>query len=267
MAGNRAIGRRGRQGRAPLTIAAMARIIVLQHAAIETPGRLGMTLRDHGFKLDIRRLDLPEAESAGVPSDLDDVRGVVSMGGPQNVGESHWWMGAELALLRAAHEAQLPVIGICLGCQLIAHALGGTVAKMAGGPEVGFTRVSLTPPAQVDRILSGQRWSMPQFQVHGQEVTKLPEGATLLATNGTSKVQAFRAGLRTYAFQYHFETDRKMIDAFAKENAGSFAAAGVTPEVLSRQCDEMYPMFARLGDRLCLNIATLAFTFNELLRA
>jgi len=244
----------------------MARIIVLQHEARETPGRLGMTLRDHGFKLDVRRLDLPEDQSPGIPEDLDDVHGVISMGGGANVGEDHWWMDRELALLRMAHDAKLPVFGVCLGAQTIAAALGGKTGPMES-PEAGFTTVDLTVAGQTDRILSGQRWSAPQFQVHGQEVTEPPPGATLLATNDHCRVQAFKIGLRTYAFQYHFEVDRTMIDHLAEDDVETFEKAGVTQEVLSRQCDEHYPLFARLGDRLCSNIVTLAFTFHDLLKA
>ncbi|MEM7622096.1 MAG: type 1 glutamine amidotransferase [Planctomycetota bacterium] len=244
----------------------MARILVFQHHPKETPGRLGLTLRDHGFKLDIRKLYLDEDDAGSLPSDIDDVRGLIVLGGTQNVGEHHWWMQPELNLIRKAHDAQLPVFGICLGAQMIASALGGQVGPMAQ-TEAGFTTVNLTVPAQTDRLLSGQRWATPQFQVHSQEIKELPAGATLMATGEQCKIQAFKAGLRTFGFQYHFECDRAMIDLFASEYPDSFSAAGVTPEVLERQCDEHYEIFARLGDRLSLNIATLGFTFNELLKA
>lgn len=224
-----------------------------------------MTLRDHGFKLDIRRLDLPREQSGGVPEDLDDVHGVVSLGGHQNVGENHWWMRPELELIKAAHTAQLPVIGVCLGCQMIGSALGGEVAAMAA-PEVGFTVVSLTPAGQTDRVLSGQRWRTHQFQSHAQEVKTLPPGATLLGSSAKCKAQVFKAGLRTYAFQYHMELDRRGIDGFLADPRCGFGAAGLTADLLSAQCDEHYPGFARLADRLCVNIATLGFAFNELLR-
>ena len=71
-------------------------IIVFQHSPLGGPGRLGACLRDHGFKLDIRRLDLLGRERGlGVPADFDDVHGVISLGGPQNVGEPHAWMEAD----------------------------------------------------------------------------------------------------------------------------------------------------------------------------
>ena len=241
----------------------MATVLILQHEASQTAGRLGMTLRDHGFKLDVRRLDL---DPAAVPSDLEDVHGVVSLGGAANISDRPAWLEAELNIIRMAHEAQLPVIGICLGHQLVAHALGGEVGPMES-PEAGFVEVRLTPPGQTDRILSGQRWALPQFQSHGQEVKKAPPGAKVFGVSDACPVQIFMAGLRTFGFQYHFEMDRKAIDTVAAEQPGIFEKAGVSSAALSAQCDQHYPAFARLADRLSLNIATLAFTFDELLSA
>jgi GMP synthase-like glutamine amidotransferase len=233
-------------------------IIVFQHENMVAPGRLGATLRDHGFKLDIRRLDLLGA--AGVPADFDNVHGVISLGGSQNVGESHPWMEAELAYLRAAHARQIPVIGVCLGHQLVAHALGGQVGPMDGGKnEWGFSKVSLTVPGQTEPMMYGIAWDSMQFQAHGQEVKTLPPDSTLLASSAACKVQAFRTGLRTFGFQYHFECDLAMIEEYARDSAESLAKAGLTAGDLSAQAQRHYEMFARLADRLCVNLATYLF--------
>jgi GMP synthase-like glutamine amidotransferase len=233
-------------------------IIVFQHGERVGPGRLGTTLRDHGFKLDIRRVDLHGP--AGVPPDFDNVHGVVSMGGEQNVGDGSPWMEAELAFLREAHARQLPLIGVCLGHQLIAHALGGQVGPLEGGKiEWGFTRVSLNTSGQTEPMLSGIAWDSMQFQAHGQEVKQLPPDAALLASSAACKVQAFRAGIRTFGFQYHFECDRAMIDEFAHDSAASLAKAGITAGDVAAQSDRHYEMFGRLADRLCVNLATYLF--------
>lgn len=227
-------------------------IVVLQHEETCRPGRLGATLRDHGFKLDIRRLDRGDP----VPGDLDNVHGVVSLGGHQNVDDGHQWLAREKEFLKAAHEASLPVVGVCLGCQLIAAALGGEVAKMSQ-PEMGYVEVSLTAAGQTDVILSGIPWRSPQFSHHRYEVSKLPPGAVALASSARCKVQAFRAGMRTYAFQYHFEADRTMADALIQQGRADLHQAGVSDQEYAKQADRSYEKFARLGDRLCLNIATL----------
>lgn len=223
-----------------------------------------MTLRDHGLRLDVRRLDLPEPRGGWVPTDLDNVHGVISMGGPQNVGESHPWMEREMAFLKAAHDANLPVIGICLGAQLIAAALGGTVEKLPQ-PEVGFHTVDLTIPAQTEQLLAGVPWTHMQFHSHAYGITKLPAGATLLASSAGCTVQAFKAGLRTIGFQFHPECDRAMIERF-EQGAGSLSSAvGLDAGELVRQMDKHYAQYARVSNRIALNLATLCFPFSHLL--
>lgn len=250
-------------------------ILIFQHSSIVGPGRLGMTFRDHGFKLDIRRLDLAADDPANVigkrrpgwmPADLDDVQAVVSMGGPQNVGESHEWMERECELIRGAHGAELPVIGICLGSQLIAHALGGEVGPMAQ-PEVGFQTVSLNAAGQVEPLLAGIAWDSPQYMSHGYEVKKLPEGATLLGGSRQCKNQVFRAGMRTIGFQYHPECDRAMLDALIASDKEWLANAGLSAEAMAIECDRHYEMYSRLADRLCVNLAAFAFPFERKLSA
>lgn len=246
----------------------MARVLVIQHGPTQTPGRLGMTLRDHGFALDIRRPDLqPEQAGAGtlttLPTDLDGIHAVISLGGLADTTDKHPWLDAERDLLKRAHEGGLTVVGICLGHQLLAEALGGEVGKL-DTPEAGFVDVDLTIPAQTDSMLAGIAWKSPQFQSHRHHVTAAPPGATVLATSKSCPVQAFRAGHRTFGFQYHFECDRASIETFAREQQALFNEAGVSADVLSVQADKHYEMFARLADRLCVNLASFAFPFSKL---
>ena len=245
----------------------MATIVVFQHGPSQTPGRLGMTLRDHGFKLDIRRLDLSADQGGkGIPDSFDNIHGVITMGGVQNVGDPHPWMQKELDFLKAAHDAQLPLYGICLGAQLIATALGGEVGKM-DEPEAGFCPIDIQVPGQTHPILAGMPWRHHQFQTHAQEIKALPAGATLLASSDACKVQAFTAGVRTFAFQFHMELDRPAIDTFTNEQQGLFADAHLDGNAVSDQAEKHYENFARFNDRLALNIATFGFATTELLRA
>ena len=236
----------------------MATIIVFQHSAWGGPGRLGLTLRDHGFRLDIRRMDLHREVGRGIPADYDNVHGVVVLGGPQNVGDPEPWINQEIAYIKGAHDRGLAVVGVCLGHQMIARALGGDVGPMAR-PEIGFTRTSLGVPAQTDTIMAGVPWAFEAFQTHAQEVTRLPAGATSLASSETCKVQAFRAGLRTYGFQFHFEADRPMVSAFLGETRDSAKQAGLSVGDLEKQADREYGRFAVIADRLCANIVTYCF--------
>jgi len=237
-------------------------ILVFQHQDFENPGRLSATLRDHGFRLDTRRVDLHGR--AAIPADLDGVQGIVSMGGPQMVDQNLDWMGPEMALIREAHARQLPVIGICLGAQLIASALGGRVAPMAGADgkprvEWGFAPISLSPAGQTETLLSGVPWNAVQFHAHEQEVAQLPPDSTVLASSALCKVQAYKVGLRTLGVQFHFECDRPMLQQFIHDGGSCIARAGQRPEDLARQADANYERYARAGDRLCVNLATYLF--------
>ena len=227
-------------------------IIVFQHWDLGRAGRLGVTLRDNGFPLDTRRLHKGDA----IPADYDDVDAVISLGGPQNIGEDHPWMADEMKYLAGAHERSLPVVGVCLGHQLIAAAIGGKVTK-AAKPEMGLVDVNITPAGQTDPVLAGIAWKSPQFQSHSFEVSEAPGGSTVLAGSAACKVQAMRVGMRTYGFQYHFEVDRELANEYmSSEDAASLSAAGVTMDDYRQSMDRKYEMFARLADRLCLNIAT-----------
>ena len=238
-------------------------IIVFQHSDIGGPGRLGATLRDHGIRLDIRRLDLPaDAGGASVPPDLDNVEGVISLGGPQNVGDNLPWLRDEMNFIKSAHDRGLPVIGICLGHQLIAAALGGEVAPMEK-PEAGFNTVALNMAGQLEPVLAGIAWSSPQFCLHGQQVTKLPKDAVALASSAECAIQAFRAGVRTFGFQYHFESDLAGIRAYLRERPGEFTAVGLSASDVEAQAVRHYEAFARLADRLCVNLVTLCFPMRH----
>ncbi|MCB9847887.1 MAG: type 1 glutamine amidotransferase [Phycisphaeraceae bacterium] len=226
-------------------------ILLCQHDDMCRSGRLGLTLRDQGHRFDIRRLNRGDA----LPHDLDGYTAVISMGGPQNIGDDAAWMERECKLLRAAHAMELPIVGVCLGAQLVAHALGGEVASMEK-PEVGFPDVMQSPSAQTDPIYAGMAWTIPQFSHHSQEVSRLPDGATLLSSSAQCKAQSFRVGVRTYAFQHHFECDRPMVADLIRAYPKTLQLAGLTEAQCSKEADEKYQFFARQSDRLSVNLAT-----------
>jgi GMP synthase-like glutamine amidotransferase len=235
-------------------------LLVFQHHPIEDAAELGKALIYQGHRL--RTIRLFEGEP--LPVDLDDVDGIVSMGGPMNVDETkdHRWIEEEMALLRRAHERGLPIVGLCLGCQLLAAALGGQVGAMRER-ECGWGPVKLAFPGQMDPIYAGIPWQTQQFHVHGQEVKKLPAEGVPLAGSPMCKIQAFRVGLSAYGFQYHFELDRGKIDHFAHDPFVTGAGEGQTPEQINELSDKHYPLFRHLGDRLANRIALLLFPIDK----
>jgi GMP synthase-like glutamine amidotransferase len=232
-------------------------LLVFIHHPQEGPGILGDVLRDCGHQLrEVRLFD-----RQGVPPTLDDVAGIISMGGPMNVDEAaeHAWIDAEMVCLKKAHGAGLPIVGVCLGAQLIGAALGGQVAAMPKppGPEVGFQPVRLTFPGTNDPLLAGIPWTSTQFHLHGQEVVKLPPEGVPLVSSKMCKTQAFRVGQTTYGFQYHFEWDREDLAQAAAD--GLVAKAGLTAQGITASIASHYDGYRRLGDRLCANIAMMLF--------
>jgi len=235
-------------------------IIVFEHHAMETSARLGQVLRDHGHRLRTIRLYAGDP----VPADLDDIDGVVSMGGPMNVDQvdEYGWINEEMALIKSAHDAGLPVVGICLGAQLIAQALGGTVGKM-DTPEIGFAPVNQFRPGFPDTIFGGIPWKTEQFHTHGYEVTELPPGGAILASSDACKHQAFRVGMNTYGFQFHFEWTRGDIAGILDQFADWLKDSGADADAIRAGLDEKYDLYRHLGDRLCGSLAALLFCIEH----
>jgi len=180
------------------------RIVLIDHHDNLPDDRVTTHLAARGFAIDLRRpVDGDELEAAPGA----DVAGSVLLGGAQNVADGHAFLRAEADWIRACHARGVPLLGICLGAQLVAHALGGAVAPMPGGRcEFGYHRV--TPTA------AGRSW-MPRpvvaAQAHFYRFTP-PPGAILLATGegGDDDAQAFRLGAATYGVQFHPEVTRAM---------------------------------------------------------
>lgn len=152
---------------------------------------------------------------------IPDLRGfdlMVAMGGPMDVWQEalHPWLGREKGAIRTwVGGLKKPYLGICLGHQLLADALGGHVALMSR-PEVGLATVDLTPAGQSDRLLAGLGPTMETLQWHGAEISKLPAGATVLAANSACPVQAIRWGRHAYGFQYHVEITASTVPEWAE---------------------------------------------------
>ena len=191
------------------------RFVVIQHLAAEGPGLIGAVARNHGHSLDIRRMDRGDAVPAA-----RTLEGLVVLGGTMAAYETaaHPYLAAEQRLLAEACTRDLPVLGVCLGAQLLAAALG---ARVFPGPaqEIGFGDVTLTADGTRDPILGPSGPVLPVFHWHG-DTFELPAGATHLATSARYAQQAFRAGARAYGLQFHLELDR----ALARDWAGALPA-------------------------------------------
>jgi GMP synthase (glutamine-hydrolysing) len=187
---------------------ARPKILVFQHVPYEPLGTLDPLLKQAGFR--IRYVNFGRAPDSR-PS-LDGYEALIILGGPMNSDqiESHPNLITEIGLIREAVDRKLSVLGICLGAQLLAKALGGAVSRNPTR-EIGWYDVELTDSGSDDPVLSEFAKVQQVFQWH-EDGIELPPGAVHLATSGASAVQAFRHGEHVYGFQFHLEVDQSLIE-------------------------------------------------------
>jgi len=178
------------------------RVLVFQHVPVEHPG----VFRDLWLKKGDEWLAI-ELDAGEVIPKFDNFDLLVVMGGPMDVWQEdiYPWLAFEKSAIRHwVRDLARPFIGICLGHQLLAASLGGTVGLMAQ-PEIGVGEVELTGAGRQDPLFAGFAERMETFQWHGAEVSQLPDGAEILAANSLCPTQAFRWGRHAYGLQYHVE--------------------------------------------------------------
>jgi GMP synthase-like glutamine amidotransferase len=178
------------------------RILIFQHVAVEHPGIFRQFWHENDDSMHTVELD------AGQPIPVfDNFDLLVVMGGPMDVwqDDSYPWLQSEKAAIRNwVMDLDRPFVGICLGHQLLAAALGGAV-KLMDRPEIGIGEVTLTEAGRRDPLFSGFESQVETFQWHGAEISRLPDRAEILAENSACPVQAFRWGAHAYGLQYHVE--------------------------------------------------------------
>lgn len=186
----------------------MSRILVFQHVPHEILGTLDPLLKGAGFRIKYVNFGRnPDAQ----PS-LNGYRGLVVLGGPMNVDEvdrcRH--IGTEIDLIQRAVDKNIPVLGICLGAQLIAKALGAKVRRNRI-KEIGWYEVLPTSEGRADPLLSNFRDTERIFQWHG-DTFDIPVGSVHLASSPDCVNQAFRYSNSVYGLQFHLEVDQAMIE-------------------------------------------------------
>jgi GMP synthase-like glutamine amidotransferase len=198
-----------------------ARLLVLQPSDGDPPERLGEWLAGAGADLVLRR---PATD--GVPESLDGVDGVVCMGGEMGARDDadHPWLAALRWLLADAIAHRLPVLGVCLGGQLLATATGGAVRRGVDGPEAGTWLVAKRDAAAHDPLFAPLPLTPDVIQFHYDEVHRLPPGATLLASSPRHANQAFRVGAAGYGLQFHIETSPATVWSWTRRDPAGAAA-------------------------------------------
>jgi GMP synthase (glutamine-hydrolysing) len=217
--------------------------VVLQHVPYEGPGAIGAAVAESGANVCVVRLDRGE----GVPAydAVAGMTGLVVMGGPMGVHDDLPWLESERALVRSAVEAQLPVLGVCLGAQQLAAALGGKVTE-GPLPECGVGEVHLTRQAIGDPLFGPAPTPLPCVHWHG-DTFSLPEGAVRLAGNEAYENQAFRFGRFAYGLQFHVEVTGSLVAHWGRH---------LPPGVFVRASDVAH--VARAGEGIVRRFVALA---------
>jgi len=238
----------------------MKPVLAVRHVAHEGLGTIGDALGRNDVPTEI--VD----SSAGLPGfDAKMWSGFVVMGGPMNVGEveKYPFLANEVQWLQQAVEARLPVLGVCLGAQLLAKALGSRVYPNKI-KEIGWYEVEMLPAAADDRLFGGVgrpsvgtgagsgdpgATRVTVFQWHG-DTFDLPTGAVRLARSEQCENQAFRYGPAAFGLQFHLEVTAEIIESWLCEGGNCGELAGLSyidPAEIRRQTPEKLPGMERLG--------------------
>ncbi|HIF51818.1 MAG TPA: type 1 glutamine amidotransferase [Thiotrichaceae bacterium] len=178
------------------------RILIFQHLAIEHPGIFREFFKEDGFELTTVELD----EGDAIP-DLTNFDAMWVMGGPMDVWqeERHPWLIEEKAAIRkAVNELKMPYVGICLGHQLLAAALGGEVG-LGNETEVGIMQIHKTDVGKQSPFLNNMPDTMNCLQWHGAEVKTEPAGMEVLVSSDICGIQSLSLGTQVFTTQYHQE--------------------------------------------------------------
>jgi len=227
----------------------MKTVLVLQQVAHETLGSLEGALRNAGLAW--RNVELYADRPGEV--DLGGAAGLVVLGGPMNVDEveKYPYLGREVEWIRRAVAGGLPILGVCLGAQLLAKALGAKVYPNET-KEIGWYEIELTPEAAEDRLFGGCERRQTVFQWHG-DTLDLPPGAVHLARSELCELQAFRYGTRAYGLQFHVEVTAGMVEEWLAEPTNRDEVAGlkyVDPQAIRAEMGDALGRMRALGDRV-----------------
>ncbi len=224
----------------------MAKVWVLQHHPAENLGLIAEALQSAALAWQQVRV----FDGQTPPADMTGAGGLIVMGGPESVYrlDRHPHLRAEISLIESALKANRPVLGICLGSQLLAAALGAEVRK-APRHEIGWYPVRLSDAAREDRLLKGLPSEIVPCHWHG-DVFDPPAGAVSLASSEMTACQAYRYGDRAYGFLFHAEMTQKIIGALVEEFGAGLKRIGIDGDAIMAEAPARLASLAPIADTI-----------------
>jgi GMP synthase-like glutamine amidotransferase len=217
----------------------MQEILIFRHAPHEGPGYLADYLGRRRLPWRLIRIDRNDP----VPSSIDGVPGIVLMGGPMSVNDPLPWIPKVTDLIRQAVAAEVPVLGHCLGGQLISKALGGAITRNPV-KEIGWLPVTRVENQAAHDWLDGLPHEFEVFHWHGETFT-IPPGATRILASHDCPNQGFVIG-KTLAFQCHIEMTGAMVREWARVGVDELTPATATVQTAAEMTRDLEPRVARL---------------------
>jgi GMP synthase (glutamine-hydrolysing) len=231
------------------------RVLAIVHQPDAGPGVFADAIRGAGASLDCWRL--PEGEPP--PRDPADYDAVLSFGGATNADQEsrHPWLAKEKALLAELLEQEVPLLGVCLGAQLLAEAAGAP-ARRAGEPEIGWSTVDATPAARTDPLLAPLASGFDALEWHSYEAP-LPPGAVALAHSPVC-LQAYRIGDTAWGIQFHAEVTLEDFERWLDDYRSDDDAVriGIDVGLLRSVTRERIAAWNDLGRGLCERFVAVA---------
>jgi len=208
-------------------------IRIFRHIACEGPGFLAEVLEQKQLDFEIIAVD----EGQKVPHSLTGVTGLVFLGGPMSANDSEAWIQDELSLIAQAHTVDIPMLGFCLGSQLICKALGGEVFRGEAGQEIGWHAVDRVEGSAAQYWLGDKDQPVDLFHWHG-ETFDLPANASLILSSQAYPHQAYVIG-KTLALQCHIEVSADMVKAWAGLYTDDLAQGGQWNQTADKICENL----------------------------
>ncbi|QQR91633.1 MAG: glutamine amidotransferase [Myxococcales bacterium] len=177
-------------------------------------------------------------ESEALPELSEAVRGIIITGSSAMVSECEPWSEQSAQWLKARANTKLPILGICYGHQLLAHALGGKVGSNPKGREIGSVQITSTELGRCDPLLTGLGSDFWMQATHRESVLELPPKAVCLASNDKDAHQAFRMDDHIWGVQFHPEFDAEIIRAYIEARQEVLLQEGLDPSALSTQAKD-----------------------------